>query len=74
MHVSGPSFCHRGEQLGIRLVLVNNYHLQALVLVELIGSPNYKFVHVEPGGIVSSYNARLSSGNHQILVYVRNLQ
>ncbi|XP_075233181.1 CD109 antigen-like isoform X2 [Lycorma delicatula] len=70
MHVSGPSFCRRGEQLGIRLILVNNYHLQALVLVQLIGSPGYKFIHVEMGGIVSSYNARLSSGDHQILVYL----
>lgn len=71
MHISGPSSCHHGEQIGLRLVLLNNDKSEALVLVQLIGSDDYKFVHVEMDGIVSSYSARLTSGNHQILVYVR---
>lgn len=70
MHVSGPSTCHRGEQLGLRLILNNHDTSEALVLLRLIGSPDYKFVLVEEGGIVSSYAAQLSSGDHQLLVYV----
>ncbi|RZF38559.1 hypothetical protein LSTR_LSTR006154 [Laodelphax striatellus] len=70
MHVSGPRTCHRGEQLGLSILLSNNIEVEALVLVTLLSSPDYKFVHVEENGIVSSYNARLTTGDHQVLVYV----
>ncbi|CAH1397187.1 unnamed protein product, partial [Nezara viridula] len=56
--------------VGLRLVLKNNDPSEALVLVRMISSPDYKFVHVEPGGLVSSYSARLSSGQHQLLIYL----
>jgi hypothetical protein len=42
------------------------------VVLTLHTSPQYKFVHVEEGGIVTSYGARLSGGDHQHLVYVSN--
>jgi hypothetical protein len=40
------------------------------VVLTLHASPEYKFVHVEEGGTVTSYGARLSGGDHQHLVYV----
>ena len=52
-------------------MLWNHDTVQTLVFITLVGSPDYKFVHVEEGGIVSSYGARLTSGDHQLLVYVR---
>ncbi|XP_039280690.1 CD109 antigen isoform X2 [Nilaparvata lugens] len=70
MQVSGPTTCHRGEQLGLAVLLQNHMLVEALVLVTLLASPRHKFVHVEPNGVVSSYNARLSSGDHQVLVYL----
>ncbi|XP_014294600.1 CD109 antigen isoform X1 [Halyomorpha halys] len=69
-YITGPEACKRGEQVGLRLVLKNNDPSEALVLVRMISSPDYKFVHVEPGGLVSSYSARLSSGQHQLLIYL----
>ena len=74
MHLEGPSVCRRGEQLGLRLLLVNNEAFELLALVMLHDSPDYKFVHVEENGIVSSYGARLSAGTHQHLVYVSKTQ
>ncbi|CAG0898634.1 unnamed protein product [Cyprideis torosa] len=61
MNVMAPSVIRAGEQVGIRVVLLNN----------LRGSPYYKFVHVEPKGVVSSYNPRTSAGDHQHLVLLR---
>uniref|UniRef100_A0A1B6EA02 Alpha-2-macroglobulin domain-containing protein n=1 Tax=Clastoptera arizonana TaxID=38151 RepID=A0A1B6EA02_9HEMI len=70
MHLSGPSSCRHGEQVGLRLILLNNDRLEALVLLQLVGSDHYKFIQVEMNGIVSSYSARLTSGDHQVLVYL----
>ncbi|KAJ9579706.1 hypothetical protein L9F63_004632, partial [Diploptera punctata] len=70
MHVEGPSACRRGEQLGLRLLLVNNEPYEMLAVVTLHDSPDYKFVHVEENGIVSSFGARLRGGSHQHLVYL----
>ncbi|CAG2064382.1 unnamed protein product [Timema podura] len=70
MHLEGPSACHRGEQVGLRLLLLNNEPYEMLVLITLHSSPHYKFVHVEMNGIVTSYGARLEGGDHQHMVYV----
>lgn len=70
MHLQGPSFCRRGEQIGLRTLLINNEEYEMFVIIILHGSSEYKFVHVEEGGYVSSYGARLSEGEHQHLVYV----
>ncbi|XP_054284296.1 CD109 antigen-like [Macrosteles quadrilineatus] len=70
MHMNGPSSCYAGEQIGLQVDLFNHHHSEALVVLTLKGSPLYKFVHVEAGGSVSSYSARLSSGDHQLLVYM----
>ncbi|PSN51286.1 hypothetical protein C0J52_05303, partial [Blattella germanica] len=70
MHVEGPSACRRGEQLGLRLLLLNNEPYEMFVVLTLHGSPDYKFVHVEEGGIVTSFGARLTGGDHQHLVYL----
>lgn len=70
-HVIGPHKCHRGEQLGLKLHLHNHDQNQMFVIVTLVESNEYKFVNVEDGGIVSSYNAVLTSGEHQLLIYVR---
>ncbi|XP_065199641.1 ovostatin-like [Planococcus citri] len=68
--VMGPSKCHRGEQLGLKLHLHNHDYNQMLVIVTLAASNDYKFVNVESEGVVSSYGARLTSGDRQILVYM----
>ena len=36
-----------------------------------IGSDDYKFIHVEEYGYVTSYAPRVSSGDHQHLLFVR---
>lgn len=56
--------------MALQVDLINNLPLETLVLVTLKGSPDYKFVNVDEGGIVSSYSARLTTGDHQMLVYV----
>jgi hypothetical protein len=70
MHAEGPTVCHHGEQIGLRLLLLNNEPYEMFVVLTLHASPEYKFVHVEEGGTVTSYGARLSGGDHQHLVYV----
>ncbi|PNF42789.1 hypothetical protein B7P43_G13621 [Cryptotermes secundus] len=70
MHIEGPTMCRRGEQIGLRLLLLNNEPYEMFVVLTLHTSPQYKFVHVEEGGIVTSYGARLSGGDHQHLVYL----
>lgn len=69
-HVLGPNKCHRGEQLGLKLHLHNHDRNRMLVIATLLGSPDYRFINVERDGIVSSYDARSTSGDHQILIYV----
>ncbi|GLH03267.1 Uncharacterized protein GBIM_09200 [Gryllus bimaculatus] len=69
-HLEGPSACRRGEQVALRAVLINNMQTEALALLEVRGAPTHRFVHVEEGGIVSSYGARLEPGDHHHLVYL----
>ena len=37
----------------------------------IAGSDDYKFIHVEEYGYVTSYAPRVSSGDHQHLLFVR---
>jgi CD109 antigen len=70
--LEGATQCRRGEQVGLRLMLFNRepgLH-EMLVTVILHGSDDYRFVHVEKDGIVTSYGARLSGGDHHHLVWV----
>ncbi|XP_014256603.1 CD109 antigen-like [Cimex lectularius] len=69
-HLTGPSECRRGEQVGLRLLLYNHENLRTLAFVRLIHSSSYKFVYVPNGGIVTSYNAQLLGGDHHILIYI----
>lgn len=69
-HVLGPNQCRRGEQLGLKIYVHNFDVNQMLVTITLLNSEDYKFVHVGPDGVVASYTARLSGGDHQKLIYV----
>lgn len=69
-HVLGPNQCRRGEQLGLKIYLHNSDTNRMFVTVTLLNSDDYKFVHVGVDGIVASYTARLSGGDHQKLIYV----
>ncbi|XP_053203111.1 CD109 antigen-like isoform X2 [Panonychus citri] len=71
MNVEMPSLCTIGEQIGIRVSIFNYMESPIEVLVILGKSKDYKFVHVEAFGFVSSYAPRISSGEHQHLVFVR---
>jgi hypothetical protein len=68
--VEGPETARSGEQIGIRIIAVNNLQMELYTLITLVGSEDYKFVHVEEGGYVVSYDPRTSSGDHQHLVVV----
>ena len=45
------------------------YELETFI--KLIGSDDYKFIHVEEYGYVVSYRPRLSGGDHHHLIWVR---
>nr|XP_018913243.1 PREDICTED: CD109 antigen isoform X1 [Bemisia tabaci] len=71
INVEMPTTSHQGEQVGIR-VTVFNYMLNDIeATVVLTGSDDYRFVHVEENGIVRSYNPRLSHGEHQFFIYIK---
>jgi CD109 antigen len=71
INVEMPNTCMQGEQVGIR-VSVFNYMMDAMeATVVLLGSPDYKFVHVEEDGVVRSYNPRTSFGEHQFFIYIK---
>jgi CD109 antigen len=70
INVEMPTECRQGEQVGIR-VSVFNYMVTAVeATVVLHNSMDYKFVHVEEDGIVTSYNPRTSFGEHQFFIYI----
>ena len=53
INVEMPSISHQGEQVGIRVTVFNYMTRDIEAIVVLIGSDDYKFVHVEMNGIVS---------------------
>lgn len=69
-----PTFCRRGEQVGIRVDVFSLLKVGLFVTVVLPDSEDYKFVHVEKDGFVHSYNARVSSGEHQHYIWMEPLQ
>lgn len=70
MTVEMPTHIRLGEQIGIRITVFNYRLYETEVLVTLANSPDYKFVHVDPFGLVSSYRPKTSFGEHQHLVFV----
>lgn len=70
INVEMPSVCRQGEQIGIRVSVFNymTYDIEATVV--LVGSPDYKFIHVEKNGLVQSYNPRTSHGDHQFFIWI----
>ena len=51
--------------------LKRSYELFHVAFLYSIGSDDYKFIHVEEYGYVTSYAPRVSSGDHQHLLFVR---
>lgn len=51
-----PTVCRQGEQIGIRVTVFNYLTRNLEATVVLAGSRDYKFVHVEMNGIVSTSN------------------
>lgn len=70
-NVEMPSKCTLGEQIGIRISVFNNMNFEIEVVTVLARSPDYKFVHVGPYGVVSSYEPHTSFGEHHHLVVIR---
>nr|UCK81481.1 macroglobulin-complement related protein-like 3 [Arenicola marina] len=65
-----PRAVKRGEQIGIRLALFNNWDQDIEAIVTLHGGEDYRFIFVEDFGYVNSYNPRLpvQSGDVQVMV------
>ncbi|GFQ90018.1 pregnancy zone protein, partial [Trichonephila clavata] len=69
--VEGPEEAVVGEQIGLRVSIMNYQFIEIKAEVILLASDDYRFVEVEPFGIVSSYNPRTTDGEHQHLIYVK---
>ncbi|XP_015919307.1 CD109 antigen [Parasteatoda tepidariorum] len=67
----GPEEAVIGEQIGIRVSVMNYQFIEIKAEIILMASDDYRFVQVEPMGIVSSYNPRTGSGELQHLIYVK---
>ncbi|KAJ9591586.1 hypothetical protein L9F63_001940, partial [Diploptera punctata] len=70
INVEMPTKCRQGEQVGIRVTVFNYMPSPIEATVVLVGSPDYKFVHVGMNGIVRSYNPETSFGEHQFFIYI----
>lgn len=69
--VEMPAVCILGEQIGIRITIFNYFAEEVEVLIMLMSSPDYKFVHVESSGIVKSNDPRTTQGELHHLVVVK---
>ncbi|GFX67464.1 macroglobulin complement-related [Trichonephila clavipes] len=69
--VEGPEEAVIGEQIGLRVSIMNYQFIEIKAEIILLASDDYRFVEVEPFGIVSSYNPRTTDGEHQHLIYVK---
>lgn len=74
MTTEAPTEAVYGEQIGIRVVLFNYQHFEIQAELILHDSEDYRFVHVQPFGIVSSYNPKTSNGEHQHVVFIKAWQ
>ncbi|ELT94762.1 hypothetical protein CAPTEDRAFT_205314 [Capitella teleta] len=68
MFSEAPCTIRRGEQVGIRLALLNNWDQDQEIILMLHGGEDYRFIRVEEFGFVSSYNPRLLSGDIQTMI------
>lgn len=69
--VECPESAAMGEQIGLRVTVINFQFIEIKAEIILPASDDYRFVQVEPLGIVSSYRPRTSGGELQHLVYVK---
>ncbi|XP_055943633.1 CD109 antigen-like [Argiope bruennichi] len=69
--VEGPEEAALGEQIGLRVTVINYQLIEIKAEIILVASDDYRFVEVGPLGIVSSYNPKTSGGEHQHLIYVK---
>ncbi|XP_064599225.1 CD109 antigen-like [Liolophura sinensis] len=72
IQVEAPIYVVRGEQVGFRVTVFNYWYTDDYleVLVKVHGSPNYKFVHVQPFGIVDFYDPLTTGGDHETIVFL----
>ncbi|GAB6022547.1 hypothetical protein CHUAL_006653 [Chamberlinius hualienensis] len=70
MTIELPERCKSGEQIGVRVDVFNNQKFGMFATVVVKGSDDYKFVHVEEWGYVSSYSPRTSTGEHQHQIWI----
>ena len=70
MTIEMPERCKSGEQIGVRVDVFNDQSAGIFVTVVLKGSDDYKVIHVEEEGFVSSYSPRMSVGEHQHQTWV----
>ena len=71
IQVELPDECRLGEQVGVRIDAFNFQPHRIEALVILHASTAYKFVNVEPDGLVSSFSPRLSGGQHHVLLIIQ---
>ncbi|XP_067144276.1 CD109 antigen-like [Centruroides vittatus] len=69
--IESPEVAIIGEQIGIKVALFNFQRFEIKAEIILAPSDDYRFVQVEAFGVVSSYGPRLTSGEHQHLVYIK---
>ena len=62
--------CRFGEQVGIRVDVFNFQPQRIEGLIILHPSKDYKFVNLETDGLVSSFNPKLTSGEHHVLLII----
>lgn len=62
-YCEAPHHVHRGEQVGIRCIVLNRSPFEIEAVLVLEGSDDYSFIHVEEYGHVVSYAPRLAEGN-----------
>lgn len=70
-YCEAPSQIHRGESVGLRCNLINRYNVELESVVILKGSPQYSFINVEDYGYVTSFNPRLTQGDHHHFIWLR---
>lgn len=70
IQVDMPSEVRLGEQIGIRVDAFNFQQQRIEGLIILHPSDDYKFVNLESDGLVSSFNPKLTSGEHHVLLII----
>ncbi|CAH1797576.1 unnamed protein product [Owenia fusiformis] len=68
--LEAPKKAIKGEQIGVRMAVFNNWEDNIEALITMHKSPNHKFVRVEDFGVVSSYAPRLGDSDLQTMLFV----